>query len=184
MAELLNDPRALSALIGALAATTVTLLIGGVKGIYQLYEVRRGAQFARELELEVEGYVEVAPREPQGEAANRLLHVRMQAHNAGGSRLGIEAATLKVSPRLIEEGRSSRSRELTFGEPDVYEAFPGRVPGLSLIPGQDHPRRAAMEVPANWSLPLKVRLEVRSGDDRWWIENVAGTAPRVDNEGR
>lgn len=180
----MNDPRALAALIGALVATAVTLLISGAKGLYRVYEVRRGAHFARELELEVEGYIEATPRGMQGESGARLLHVRMQAHNAGGSRLGIEAATLKVSPRLIEEGSPRRSRELTFGEPDIYEAFPRRVTGLSLIPGQDHPRRAAMEVPENWSLPLKVRLEIRSGDDRWWIENVAGIAARVDNENR
>lgn len=167
MKELLNNPVALPALIAAVVSTVVTLVVNGARGLYRLYEVRRAARFARELELGVEGYIEVAPRGPLSEVGERLLHVRLNLHNSGGARVEIESATLKVSPRLLEEEIPGRSRELVFGDADIYEAFPGRVPGLVLIPGQSHPRSVAVEVPGTWSLPLKLRLEVRSGDDRW-----------------
>lgn len=153
-------------------------MVNGTRAAYRLYEVRRGARFARELELEVEGYVEVSHRspEPQEEVGERLLHVWMRAHDAGGSRVEIAAATLEVSPRLLAEEMPARSRELEFGEADVYEAFPGRVPELVLIPAQDQVRREAIEIPRAWSLPIKVRLEVGSREEEWWTEDVAGVA--------
>lgn len=176
MVELLGGPHFGAALVAAVVA----LAVNGASGAFRVFRARRSGEFARGLELEVEGHVEVSR-----EAGERLLYVRMRAHNAGGSKVEIAAATLEVHPRLLErEEAPHRSRELDFGEADVYEAFPGRAPGLMLVPGQSHPHRTVVKVPGRWSGPLKLRLAVSSREERWWAEHVTGVggpAREVDN---